>query len=246
MMKDENKSVRYYVLKCIENNKLIEALPQIRNIALADANWEVRIKAIDVIREFNDKNALYVLIKSVSDANRDIRHASAAALRDLRIAGAAYPVSVQLATEEDDGIKNVLIEALIRIRNTGGLTGLQKILLTDKNAGLRVRAAFALGEIGDARSVTLLYQGLNDGDPKVKAEVCNSLAVFRGAHATVIKLLDVVNAEQDNYVRLSALYALQRLGDRTTILPLFDLYGVETDPVFREKLRITLRRFLER
>jgi hypothetical protein len=47
-------------------------------------------------------------------------------------------------------------------------------------------------------------------------------------------------------VRLSALYALQRLGDRNIILPLFDLYGVETDPVFREKLRITLRRFLER
>jgi len=52
--------------------------------------------------------------------------------------------------------------------------------------------------------------------------------------------------EKSLYVRLAALYSLSKIGDRSSMLPLFDQYAVETDPVFREKLRFAVRGFMAR
>lgn len=246
LLRDENKSVRYYVIKCIEKNRLIDTLPQIRNMAFIDQNWEVRIKAIDTIRAFKDRGSVPVLLRCLNESNRDIRYASAAALRDLQVPHTAFAISSQLAAEQEDDIKFLLLETLIRLRSSGGFAGLQKVLLADTNARLRIRAAYALGVNNEIRSVPLLLQGLDDADYRVKSEACYSLSRYRGLRHTSDKLMEIVNEEKDLYVRTAALYSLTRLGDRRIILPFFDLYGIETDPVFKEKLRIVLRRLIER
>ena len=246
LLGDENKSVRYYAIKCIEKNRLLDTLPQIRTIALIDQNWEVRIKAIDAIHAFRDRGSVPVLLRCLNEPNRDIRHASAAALRDLQVLHTAYAISSQLAVEQEDDIKFFLLDTLIRLRSSGGFAGLQKVLLTDANVRLRIKAAYALGVNNEIRSVPLLLQGLDDADYRVKSEACYSLSRYRGLRHTVDRLMQIVSDEKDLYVRTAALYSLTRLGDRRVILPFFDLYGMETDPVFREKLRIVLRRLIER
>ena len=244
MLKDDNKSVRYYVLKCVENNRLVEMLPSIRTIAINDANWEVRIKAIDILREFNDTRAIYVLVRCLTDGNRDIRYATAKALYYFRAASTAYAVSGQLWKEDDDEIKQLLIDTLVRLKNGGGFRGLEKVLTQDKNVSLRIQAAYAIGAIGDARGLSLLMSALDDSNCRVQAEACFSLGLFRAQRGSVVRLLNVVNNETNLYVRTSALYSLRRMGDRTALTPLFDLYASETDPVFKEKLRVTVRNFI--
>lgn len=244
MLNDDNKSVRYYVLRCIDKNRLYATLPQIRYIALSDANWETRIKAIDILKNFNDKNSLNVLVKCLTDTNRDIRFASATALNYFKAANTAFPISYQLSVEDDDEIKDLLIDALIRIGNGGGFRGLEKMLFNEKNVKLKIRSAYAIGEIGDVRALQLLLKGMKDDDFRVRAEICNSLGNFRGQRYGLISLLDTVNSDTTLYVRLSALYSIERLRDRTALLPLYDLYAIEKDPVFKDKLRLAVRRFL--
>ncbi len=245
-LRDESKSVRYYALKCIEKNRLTETLPIIRNIAAADQNGEVRIKAMEVIRDFGDRSAVYVLLKCLGDRDRDIRRAAALALHDFRVPSTAFPVSTQLAAEEHDDIKELLIETLIRIRSSGGLRGLDRVISQEKNDRLRIKAAFALGEVAELGAVPLLLRALGDRDYRVRAEACNSLGGYRGQRTAVTSLIGIIRDETNLYVRLSALYALQRINDRAMALPLFDQYGVENDPVFRDKLRLMVRRFIER
>jgi len=246
LLADKNKSVRYYALKCIENNRLNETIPQVRNIALNDANWEVRIKAIEVIREFRDAGSLYVVLRCVSDENRDVRHAASLTLLDFRNSSTAHAVSNQLDIESDNQIKNMLMEILISVKNAGGFRGLERVLLHESDADLRIKAAFALGFIGDIRGASLLLKGLEDRDYRIRAEVCASLGNFKNNAAVINGLLDRVNHDEFRYARSAALYSLERIGDRRVLLPLYDLYTVETDPLFRDRLKSVVRGFINR
>ena len=165
---------------------------------------------------------------------------------EFRAVAATISVSNQLAVEDDDEIKAVLIDTLIASRGGGGFRGIERILSSDTSVSLRVRAAMACGEIGDARAVGLLLASMTDSDQRVRAEACNSLGVFKGNRAITVKLQEVVCLEKSLYVRLAALYSLSRIGDRSSMLPLFDQYAVETDPVLKEKLRIVVRGLMTR
>ncbi len=246
LLGDENKSVRYYTLKCIEHNRLKETIGRVRNIALNDNNDEVRIKAIEVIREFRDAGSLYVLLRCLTDGNRNIRYSAAITLLEYRSTATAYQVSTQLDVETDRRIKDTLLEILIRIRNGGGFKGLERSLLHDPSVDLRIKAAYAIGAIGDPRGLPLLLKGLEDKDYRIRAETCASLAVFRNHYTAVSGLMEAVNNDSRLYVRTAALYSLQKIFDRRVLLPLFDLYCVETDPVFKYKLGTVVRTFMSR
>jgi len=47
-------------------------------------------------------------------------------------------------------------------------------------------------------------------------------------------------------VRSAALYALKKINDRKSVIPLFDIYSTEKDPVFREQMRSVIRSYLEK
>lgn len=115
----------------------------------------------------------------------------------------------------------------------------------DENPKMRILAAFALGEIKNRKSMALLLSALHDREIKVRAEVCHSLGSYRDK-IVVRRLIHVVNGDSYRYVRTAALYALMSIRDRSSVLPLFDRYAFEEDPVFKEKLRIFLRKFIKK
>ncbi len=240
MLGDENKSVRYYALRCIENNNLNQALSQVRNLALHDDNYEVRVKAIEILGSVRDYNSLYVLLRCISDENNSIRRASAISLYLIGQSKSAYSLSNQLYRETDDSIKEIIIETLVKIKNGGGFKGLERVLAMDRNPKMRVLAAYALGEIRDRRAVSILLKALNDKDIKVKSEACHSLGFYREG-IVVRQLIAVINREDSRYVKTAALYAIMSIGDKSSFLPLFDTYAREKDPVFKELLRSYLR-----
>jgi HEAT repeat protein len=243
MLGDENKSIRYYVLKCIENNRLKDALIHVRRIALSDVSWENRVKAAQILGALNDDNSFYVLLKCLGDENRDIRFTAAGSLNILKFRNSAYPLSEQLAIENDDEIKKVIIDTLIGLNNAGGYKGLSKVLLDDKNISMKINAAFALGSIRFRDSSYILLNGLKDSDMKVRAEVCNSLGYY-STKETIENLLDIINSDPERYVRTAALYSIKRIGMKHVVRPLFDRYVIEDDPIVKEKLRFVIRGFL--
>ncbi|MCU0822507.1 MAG: HEAT repeat domain-containing protein [Spirochaetes bacterium] len=243
MLSDENRSIRYYVLKCIEKNRLKESLVHVRRIAQNDQSWENRVKAIRILGVLNDDSSLYVLLKCLAEENREIRLTAAGSLFLLKFKNSAYSLSEQLAAECDDEIKKIIIDTLIELNNAGGYRGLRKVLSGDKNSDIRILSAVALGSIRFKDSINILIGALNDPDPKVRAEICNSLGYY-STKESVQSLIDALNDDQDRYVRTAALYSIKRMGLKYVVTPLFDRYVIEDDPIVKEKLRMTVRSFL--
>lgn len=244
LLRDANKSIRIYVVRCMAMNRLSQALPLVRNVVIADDNDEVRINAINAIGDMGDFGGFYVLARVLPAPNRDVRLATVRALRKISSNNNVYPLSNQLARENDDIIKDEIITALVGLRRVGVMTGLENILLRDMSVQLRIRVAYALGVIGDQRALPLLLKGLQDADYRVRAEVCNSLGFYRNP-ASIGALLGAVSNDRELYVRSAGLYALKRINQGSAVLPLFDLYAKEKDPVFRELLRKVLRHFID-
>lgn len=245
LVKDENKSVRYFALRCIERNHLSQAFSTVRTMATRDDNFEVRIKSIEILGGVKDYNSIYILHKCITDSNRSIRYSAVLSLNLINSQKSAYSLSNQLAEETDELVKEIIIETLIKLKNGGGFSGLKKILTADPRIKMRIMAGYALGKIDDRRGITILIKGLYDKEMKVRAEVCNSLGNYRDK--TVIKqLLNTINNDKERFVRTAALYAINRIKDKSIILPLFDQFSKEKDAIFREKLRIFLRKCIDK
>jgi HEAT repeat protein len=250
MFKDENKSIRYYVLKCVEANKLRDALPTVRNTALSDTSWEVRVKAIRILENLVDKESMYVLLNCLKDSEREVRYYSAKALNKLLFKASAAAISLGLYAEQDDEIKELLINTMIAVNDAGGYKGIRKVLLEDDNYRIKVLASYALGQIKHNWSSLVLLEGKNDASREVRAEICNSLGFYNDKNI-IKELTDIVNEEPDLYVRSAALFSIKKIGtksaagSRSAISSLFDTYTAEANPVFKEQVRVVLRELIK-
>ena len=245
MLRDENKSVRIYVLNCLKVNRIGESLGLVRNAALHDKNDEVRIAAIEALGAFRDIGAIPLLHIILNDKNRDVRRESAKSLSMIGSAASANFLSLRLLAEDDNEIKELLIEALVLIKRVGDVRGVEKILLTDGSTGFRIKSAYILGFSGTYAAQAALLQALNDPDYRVRAEVCNSLGNYRNRQA-LASLLEVLGREEGVYVKSAALYAVKRMNDKYSLPGLFDLYAREHDPVFKELLQEAVREYIKR
>lgn len=245
LLKDKKKSVRYFALRCIERNHLSQALSTVRNMALRDDNFEVRIKSIEILGGVKDYNSIYLLHKCLSDPNRSIRYSTVLSLNLIDSQKSAYSLSNQLEKETDEPVKELIIETLIKLKNGGGFAGLKKILTGDPRIKMRIMAGYALGKIDDRRAISILIKGLYDKEMKVRAEICNSLGNY--SDKTVRKaLLNIISFDKKRFVRTAALYSINRIKDKSIVLPLFDQFSKEKDAIFREKLRQFLRKCIDK
>jgi HEAT repeat protein len=236
MLQDENKSIRIYVLHCLRENRISESLRLIRNAALGDKNDEVRVAAIETLGAFRDAGAVNILHMILNDKNRNARLESVKSLSLIGAAISAHFMSLRLLAEEDNVIKQLLLDTLALMKRAGDTRGPEKILLADADEGLRIKAAYILGFSGNQAALMALILGLKDSDYRVRAEVCNSLGNYRNRQA-LAGLLDILAREETAYVKSASLYAIKRMNDRSCVMNLFDLYTAEKDPVFKEQLR---------
>ena len=102
-----------------------------------------------------------------------------------------------------------------------------------------------LGFSGNQQAFAALTRGVKDPDFRVRAEACNSLGNYRNRQA-VTSLFDVLESEDQVYVKSAALYAIKRINDKTSLMGLFDLFAREQDPIFKEMLRDTIREYIKR
>lgn len=245
MTHDQNKSVRIFALGCLYKNKLSESYPLIRNAAQSDPVDDVKISAIEILGNLKDIPSLGIIHQALNSSNREMRSESIKTLIKIRSDSSALPLSSRLSMETDNVVKSLLVEALASIKKVGDLKGLEKIITGDQNANLRTRAAYALGASMDQRSVPLLIKSIHDSEPRVRAEICNSLGNFRTKQSQAA-LLEICGKDSSLYTRSAALYAIKRMNDRSLAIHLFDLYARESNPMFREMLRTAIREFMEK
>jgi HEAT repeat protein len=244
LLQDENKSVRILAIQCAQKNNIEKTIPILKTLALNDQNIEVRIEAIKALSKMNDQGALNVFTKTIAHENRDVRFATAEALLRAKNRKSLFSVSEQLSIETDPSVKNTLMEILLQMKDGGGFRGLEKMVTGEEYVPLKIKAAYILGVIGGQRSLPLLLKAIADADYKVRAEACNSLGMYRDKNVTS-GLVRVIREDSERYVRLSALYSLERIRDRSTVIPLLDLYSIEKDPVFRVKLYEVTRTLIQ-
>jgi HEAT repeat protein len=245
MMRDESKSVRIYTIACILKNRLSEALPQIRSSAMSDQNNEVRLSSISAIGEFKDSGSMHVLQRTINDDSKDIRLESVKAIASIGITNAIFPLSSRLFIEEDNEIKSLIMEVMASNKKTGDIKGLEKIITSDHDARMRIKAAYLIGISFDTRAQSILLSKLADPDFRVRAEVCSSLSNYRNRQVATA-LADLMAKELDRYVRTSALYSIKRIGDKTSLIRIFDVYSKEKDSLFRDILRHSIREALQK
>jgi HEAT repeat protein len=187
---------------------------------------------------------MQVLLTCLRDNNREVRYYSSKALYKLQFRASAMPLSLSLFAESDDEIKEYLINTMIAINDAGGYKGIRKILLQDENYRIRILASYALGRIKSNWSSSILLEGKSDKSKEVRAEICNSLGLYYDNNI-LKELIAFVNNDPETYVRSAALFSIKKIGMKAAILPLFDRYTAEIDPIFKEQIRFVLRALIK-
>jgi HEAT repeat protein len=195
------------------------------------------------------------LIDLLSADNADVRRRAAAALGrltdhdDREEIVAALAATVERA--DDDRVLGAAVDALEEhgegaLRTLiGRLTGVDldddaadwvraKAFVRALEAGLpelRMAAANALGEIGDADALEPLVERFGDPDPRVRARAARACGAIGDPRATE-PLTDLLS-DPSAGVRREAADALGRIGSRAALQALLELYDDDSEPVRR-------------
>ncbi len=240
-LNDGNKSVRIYALQCATDNNIRESIPVIKRLVTNDDNDEVRKRSIESLAYFRDSGSGFIIASVLKEGKKDLSLTAIRALRDLKYSSAAGPISELLLSEKDREIKAAAIDALSGFGRAGNIDGLRQIITKDEDPVMRIKAINALGEISEERyTIELLTITLSDSDYRIRGEGCSALGKLKKSRPSAL-LLNQIRGDSSRYVRSAALYSLEKIRDTKDIVPLFDIYSEERDPVFRHLLKDYLR-----
>jgi len=132
---------------------------------------------------------------------------------------------------------------LIQFKNPGNLTGLEFIAINDPSPVFRTKAVYAIGLMKNARSVPVINRALKDTDFRVRSEACNSLKTANNKES-VEMLIELVKTDPELYVRYSALYALESIKQKSSVIPLYDILAIEKNSVLKILINEVLRNII--
>ena len=246
MLEDENKSVRIYAIKCVNNNEVKEALPALRKLAAKDDNNETRKMAIASLVSFKDTQSGSMLTGILKDQSSEMRLEAVKALKELKYYSAAAPVSEMLMKEEETEIKQAVLDTLISFKKAGNINGIKHIIRNDKDSKMRIKAVYTIGAVSEEGStLDVLKDALQDEDYRVRGESCAAMGSLKKGYSSEI-LINQIKTDKSRYVRSAALYSIVKINDSKNIIKLFDIYSAEEDKVFKELLRGIIRNSLQK
>jgi len=215
-----------------------------------DPDLNTRVQVIRTLSQFITELVRNVLMKSLSDANKQIRQTALEGITTSKIAvpaGAICP----LLRDPDMKVQSQAIETLIRLKDPNTINHLLEVL-NDESEYVRRAAVEVLNEIADPRAIKNLLSAMRDTDWWVRVRAADALGSIGGPRVveavlsllqdkdeflrrTAVEILNSVKDErayfyliqalsdEDWWVRERAVDALGQLGDARAIPALFDL-----------------------
>jgi len=133
--------------------------------ALKDANWAVRLKAIQQLPKMPSEEAIPHLIAALGDEDSDVREAAADALASYE--EESIPQLLKILENGNPDAREAAVKALAKIGSDKALKAVGSALLDDESAWVRIAAAKVLGQRADKRYVKVLTESLEDSHADV-------------------------------------------------------------------------------
>jgi HEAT repeat protein len=128
--------------------------------ALYDKDWHLRLWGAQMLKQHPSENAIDGLVKTLQDADPDVREASVAALSQLGNAAseAVLPILNSWSLEA----REATVQVLSAISDSPALDALSRAVLNDDSPWVRIPALEAIGRQKDSRFQPLFVKALQD------------------------------------------------------------------------------------
>jgi HEAT repeat protein len=137
-------------------------LPEALDLLTSDADWEVRLGIVSVLRGRHEPEVVDALVERLGADEDALVRREAALTLGVNREGRGVAALVEAATNDpDDRVRVRAVEALGRLRASEGVPAM--IALSRHPAsGARYRAVIALGQVMDPHSIGALAERLDD------------------------------------------------------------------------------------
>lgn len=254
-LEDEDNESRELIYRLIETHGDSSMVPHVTRMLEHDDMW-VRIRAIKLLRQFPNEQAIEGIKGALRDPSPNVRLEAVRTLEHLRCTDAipelaralrdndlkvhaaaidalsaigdlsAVPHLIEVLKDESEYARRGAVEVLNEVATTEAIKDLVRAL-RDADWWVRVRAADALGSLGGERVVEALLQLLETEDDFVRRYAVEILITVHDARA-VEPLIRRLH-DPDWWVRERAIDALAKIGDARAVEPLIDLMAVDPD-----------------
>ncbi|MFZ5628697.1 MAG: HEAT repeat domain-containing protein [Spirochaetota bacterium] len=246
-LSNQSKNVRYFALKTLEAIGSDKAQYGVINLAQGDPDEEVRLKAVEILRQFKTGPVFFALQKLIGDSQLIVRTRaleSALAQLDKKYANA---ISEQLARETDMTQKHALLRGLLTLGSGGGMNGILTLLKKESDAELLLWAAFACNRFSDSRCADLFAQLLGTrSEQAIVLEAVLGLAHHKQRKHLAVLFTLAQDAAKPQPLRSAALSAIQQYDNEAAIAPLFLLYESEQDQLIRVQARTLMTELMKK
>ena len=233
VLDDFDPGVRKAAVEALADLGFVEAVPPLLQVALFDADEEVRQVAIQVLRHLDPEGALEFLLASLVNPEPYIRTSAIDALVSFggpeifeRLLGTAL-------TDESPVVRQKAVEALNELGPGRALAALLEAL-KDADLNTRTAAVEALGSLGNPEAFgPLLKVALSDDDVELRQKAIDVLAALN-ADWTRDALIAAI-ADADPATRRAAAESFSHLGPSGVgVIKALLAAVADTDPLVRQ------------
>ncbi|WP_373274669.1 HEAT repeat domain-containing protein [Leptospira borgpetersenii] len=242
---DESSGVRKKYLIAINRLGITEKFSQFQKSATGDPDDDVKIVALEILKNKKNRQNISLFYKGLTDPNPDIRRISLEALLLFQDKQGAKVISDQLAKEENLFLKARMIDLLLDLGNHGGGQGILAVLTDGEEAELRTKAAYAVGKLGvNINSVELAKILSEEKEDAVKWQLIRSLGELKDKNAISGLLMFARNPREKLNLRIEAVITIRIINDPDSLSSIFEAYVSEREKTLRMELENTVREIL--
>ncbi|RHX87032.1 hypothetical protein DLM75_18825 [Leptospira stimsonii] len=245
LVNDESAGVRKKYLIAINRLGMNEKFSQFQKSATSDPDDDVRLVALEILKNKRNRQNISLFYKGLNDANPDIRRVSLEALLIFQDKQGAKAISEQLTKEDTHFLKARMIDLLLDLGNNGGGQGILAVLTNGEETELRTKAAYAVGKLGANTSSAELTKILSEEkENMVKWQLIHSLGELKDKNAVPALLVLARNQREKLNLRLEAVVTIRTINDPESLPSLFEAYVSETEKSLRVELENAMREIL--
>jgi HEAT repeat protein len=190
-LESENEDIMYWSVRILGQIGIDDIVPLVA--VLKSRNQDSRYFAVEALGKTTDPNAVKYLISSLSDECWPIRRKAAECLARMRTL--SLPDLIRALKEENQDVR-YWSKRVLRSIGPAALEPLHDMLVSG-DADTKIYATFALGEIGDRRSIASLVSALTDDNEWVRRYAATSLAQLK-MEEVVEPLMECLRNEEDD------------------------------------------------